>query len=637
MAISKELYKETVVFCNEFNAKVCEMTLALMDYPHSKRLIRIPEEEAAEFGEERIQLLESTTYHYEINSPHFQLEEKNGIVERSPFALDMQDKGTITTGNLTGLMTLRMQKHGETAGLARVEIRSGKIDYRDDYQAMLKDIADHSIELLLRLPAQTEAKLTTDLCSEPESIQQRFFFVRSLLTSRDFSDAIEQIITRPHVSLKVTYDSLPSRKGFRGGEAARQLCRGASRIPLPAGHPLRNIHKSLTSLPSHIRYSSAEETVDTSENRFVKYVLQDINNLLISIEKIIHDTRPQPAWGSVFIERELLPLRSKLERLLGMSFFRLVGEISGIELGSPVLQRKLGYREVLQIWLKANAAARLAWKGGEDLHQGGQRDLATLYEYWVFFVLWSIVEKFSGKNLETANQELFESVGDGFGLKLKSGNMFSTGGVAMLYMGKALRLQFAYNRTFTVPQLSLIKKRLEYNSSYPASGSWTRQMRPDFTISIWEEGLTADEAELDNKICHVHFDAKYSVTSLSKAFGEAQEKMETVKAEEKAGRYSRVDLLKMHSYRDAIRRTHGAYIIYPGAGANPVKGHNGYHAWMEYHEILPGLGAFQLSPGSTSDQSAITIHSFLSDVLDQFISGTNRLKQLNDAISTINR
>ena len=93
----------------------------------------------------------------------------------------------------------------------------------------------------------------------------------------------------------------------------------------------------------------------------------------------------------------------------------------------------------------------------------------------------------------------------------------------------------------------------------------------------------------------------------------------------------------MHSYRDAIRRTHGAYIIYPGAGANPIKGHSGYHAWMEYHEILPGLGAFQLTPGSNSDQSATIIHSFLSDVLDQFISGSCRLKYMNDAISSINK
>lgn len=247
------------------------------------------------------------------------------------------------------------------------------------------------------------------------------------------------------------------------------------------------------------------------------------------------------------------------------------------------------------------------------------------------------MEEFAGKKLKTASHELFEAASDGFGLKLKSGNLFSTGGVEVLYMGKPLRLQFAYNRTFTVPQPNPIKKRLEYNSSYPASGSWTRQMRPDFTISIWEEGLTADEAELDNKICHIHFDAKYSITSLSKAFGTDSEKLETVKAEEKAGRYRRGDLLKMHSYRDAIRRTHGAYIIYPGAGANPNKGYNGYHAWMEYHEILPGLGAFQLSPGSTSNQSTKIIHNFLSDVLDQFISGSSRLKQMNDVISFINK
>ncbi|MGB3212459.1 MAG: DUF2357 domain-containing protein [Desulforhopalus sp.] len=636
MASKKELCKETVVFYDEFNTKICEMTLAVLCHPHSKLLVRIPEEEAVEFGEERIQLLESTTYHYEINSPQLQLEEKNGIVERSPFAAETQDKGTITTGNLTGLMTFRVQKMGVTTGSCRVEVRSKKINYRDEYQAMLKDITDHSIELLLRLPAQTEAKLTTDPFTEPYSIQQRFFFIRALLTSRDFTDAIEQIIARPHVSLKVTYERVSSRKGFRGGEAARQLRTGRCRTPLPNLHPIRNIHGSLTSLPNQITSSTSEETIDTPENRFVKYVLKYMDNLLISIEETIIAIRPQPAWSTVFIERELLPLRSKMEQVLSMNFFHRVGEISGLELGSPVLQRKLGYREVLQIWLKVNAAARLAWKGGEDLHQGGQRDIPTLYEYWVFFNLWSIIEKLCGKKLKAATKELFETARDGFGLKLRSGNIFSTGGISLVYMGKPLKLQFAYNRTFTVPPLKQTQKRLEYSCSYPAAGSWTRQMRPDFTISFWDEGLTHDEAELDNKICHIHFDAKYSITSLSKAFGKAQESIGSIKAEERTGRYRRGDLLKMHSYRDAIRRTHGAYIIYPGTSASSLKGHKEYHAWVEYHEILPGLGAFQLAPGSTSDQSAMVIHSFLSDVLDQFTSKGNRLKNMNDAISIIN-
>jgi hypothetical protein len=44
----------------------------------------------------------------------------------------------------------------------------------------------------------------------------------------------------------------------------------------------------------------------------------------------------------------------------------------------------------------------------------------------------------------------------------------------------------------------------------------------------------------------------------------------------------------MHAYKDAIRRTGGAYVLYPGEGKDdPFRG---------FHELIPGLGAFVIKP-----------------------------------------
>ncbi|MBK8110765.1 MAG: hypothetical protein IPK46_10785 [Saprospiraceae bacterium] len=51
------------------------------------------------------------------------------------------------------------------------------------------------------------------------------------------------------------------------------------------------------------------------------------------------------------------------------------------------MQRKEGYREVLRVWLMFDLAAKLIWTGGEDIYSGGKKDIATLYEYWLFFKL----------------------------------------------------------------------------------------------------------------------------------------------------------------------------------------------------------------------------------------------------------
>jgi hypothetical protein len=69
----------------------------------------------------------------------------------------------------------------------------------------------------------------------------------------------------------------------------------------------------------------------------------------------------------------------------------------------------------------------------------------------------------------------------------------------------------------------------------------------------------------------------------------------------------REDLLKMHAYRDAIRRSAGAYVLYPGTGPEVIS--------CEFHELLPGLGAFPLRPvpsGEAAGASALQI--FVRDV-----------------------
>jgi hypothetical protein len=63
----------------------------------------------------------------------------------------------------------------------------------------------------------------------------------------------------------------------------------------------------------------------------------------------------------------------------------------------------------------------------------------------------------------------------------------------------------------------------------------------------------------------------------------------------------------MHAYRDAIRRTAGAYILYPGDVTVDKR---------QFVETLPGLGAFPLRPGADETHGVEAISGFLADVLD---------------------
>lgn len=245
-------------------------------------------------------------------------------------------------------------------------------------------------------------------------------------------------------------------------------------------------------------------------------------------------------------------------------------------------------------------AARLVWQGGDDVYGAGQRDVAALYEYWVFFRLLDIVCNAFDLDKPSANQ-LIEETSDGFGLKIKSGQQMDF--VWSIPNGsRSLRVQYSYNRSFT------------HKTDGKVEGSWTARMRPDYTLSFWPNDFTAHEAEAQELMTHVHFDAKYRIENVQQLFGSSDEELtgtgkevasdlESEKQEQKEGRYKRADLLKMHAYRDAIRRTHGAYVIYPGTESR---------RWECFHEILPGLGAFPLRPG----KGELELESFLIKVAE---------------------
>jgi predicted component of viral defense system (DUF524 family) len=341
-------------------------------------------------------------------------------------------------------------------------------------------------------------------------------------------------------------------------------------------------------LPRQVTTHEHRDFLDTPENRFVKHALGAFVQFLSAMERRVSGLPEPDSPANRRLRQDICGLRNRLQVWLGHPLFREVSGPDMLPLGSPVLQRRQGYREIYRAWMQFNLAARLVWQGGDDVFAAGKRDVAVLYEYWVFFRLLEAITALYGLR-RLPVQELIERTADGFGLKLKSGRHLTIEGD---YQGGPLplRIRFAYNLTFS--------RSGEGEVSYPAKGSWTYRLRPDYTLSLWPAGLAEDDAERQEQIVHLHFDAKYRVQSRSGAkvssivdlFGDdADDAAGGAEQEERAGRMSkRSDLLKMHAYRDAIRRTEGAYIIYPGDTEK---------RWCGFRELLPGVGAFPVYPG----------------------------------------
>lgn len=586
-------------------------------YPPSGEALAIQKltlAESAEYGEEPLQLLEGLRYEYELSNPEYRLMEENGVgVVRQSTNPHLAHCGSLVTGLNTGrLVLLALDKENNVIGSAALEVRPRKLGHRDHYREMLEDITNVCVDLAMEIRAPTNLKSTPSPGTSSRTVHQRFSFLKALITSRVFRDALHRISTHPHKLWESDELMINVRRGFRANaKTMREVAKASRRVAVPIGHRLSAV---LPTVPEKIPTYKGSQTDDTRENQFVKFVLE---NFLSFLRKMQHKLDELAADRSRYglrrseadarLQSQIATLENDLLHTLNADVYRGLSKLNILPLGSPVLQRKGGYREVFQAWLKFDMAARLVWHGGDDVYGAGQRNIAVLYEYWVFFKLLKIVAEYF-QFASPLSDTLVEETEDGFGIKLKSGEQLAFD--AIYNTGdRRLRVQFGYNRTFAG------------NAHHCMEGSWTERMRPDYTLSLWpcetgrgeEDLLSAEDAERQNLIVHVHFDAKYRIDNLQQIFG--QDKIPPDSDSSQAVlKYKRDDLLKMHAYRDAIRRTHGAYVLYPG---------DSQKNWEEYREILPGLGAFPLRPGS----DGTALRRFIEDIVQHVCDRASQREQ----------
>ncbi len=561
----------------------------LADNPDA--LKKISEADAESHMEAPLQITEGFYYEYQLSPGYsFRNSDKHLSKILSPSKKNPSN-GRLSPSIYVGTLRLEILNiENELCGSVDLEVRSIKTEYREEYQFMLEEITEKCTDLLMQYTSPVNQPFDIDHDNDQRTLYQRFAFLKSVLDSEEFWTAIHRITTNPVTSWKQTEEKKDIRSVRRfDKKVIRQLASSPNRVPVPEGHPL---HKHVCSIPEKIQTHSKSETLDTAENRFVKYALETFKNLCGDFKsKSDRKTR---------LHRESQFLEEKLEETLNHSIFQEISRPATLPLNSPVLQRKEGYREILRVWLTLNLAARLTWKGGEDVYEGGKKDVATLYEYWLFFKLSDLLnELFDIPGLTP--EEFIEETNDKLGLKLKQGKQSDIVG-KFKSENRDLKIKFSFNRTF------------KNTGGYPSEGSWTQPMRPDYTLTIWPD-MPEEEAEEQELITHIHLDAKYKVKNLSELFGQQDEDLDKENEDQNKGTYKRADLLKMHSYRDAIRRTAGAYILYPGKDSGTP--------WRGFHEIVPGLGAFTMRPNKNDDGSA-EIKSFLEDVIKHFLDRTSQ-------------
>ncbi len=585
-------------------------------------------------NEAQFQFSEGVFYTYELSYSKEISSNQNWIIDLNqglkgvfkPYSKLDPNEGSFIPNTFVGSMRIPLIKADKSAHFY-IEVQSSKIDYRDkenvqnklgqfrsEYQLMLEEIVEQSMDLIMQynVPIEQTYESGIEQISEKE-LYQRFIFVRSLFKNQEFEEAVQKVISNPATKWEEEIEQKDVRSVRRfTSKNIRELVSGPNRMELS-----KSIGK-LTSIPVKISSNRKVESVDTQENRFIKHILASFQDFCETI-------LPKLTYAKLTREaEEVQSFSQRLDNLLNQPFFKEINRPNSLKLNSPILQRRSGYRELLRAWLRFHVTAQLSWKFDNDqdnLFTGGKKDIASLYEYWVFFVLFkTLTEKYgdySRKSPKDWIEGLIVSDSKGLGLMLQEGK---TKAFEFEYtQGKRpLTIKFYYNRSFPG------------NRKYPANkgfGSYSKSFRPDYTLSIWPSSLKQDEAEEKESIVHIHFDAKYKVDysffkeDQPQNDDEVTEIIERVEKEERQGIYKNVDLYKMHAYKDAIRRSGGAYILYPGTSseAPPYRG---------FHEIIPGVGAFSVRPNNETEAST-NIKNFINEVIENLENVLSQREQVS--------
>ena len=577
-------------------------------------LFEISEEESLQYGEAKIQIREGCTYEYQFSDKDVCFKEnskKNSIITYSKFG---KHKGSIAPNILVGTHSLEINN---STYVLPIEVRSVKSEYRSDYRYMLESITERCTDLIMQIDSPITQHFETDFNKNPETLYQRFSFVKSLIDSKEFEEAIQKIVSNPTTKWEEEYEEKDIRRLRRLSQKnIKQLVTKSNRVKINSDHYLNKTY-GLTSIPNKIESIRKAESVDTAENRFIKHALEEFlffcENCELKFEK----------YSTAKFESGLLA--TKISTFLNQSFFKEISRPNSLKLNSPVLQRKSGYREVLNSWLKFDLAAKLIWKGGDNVYEAGKKDIASLYEYWLFFTLLDLFKDVFAIEPRSI-EELIQYDKGQLSLNLKQGTAIAMKGVYKSPT-RSLNVQFSYNRSFGG------------GKKFPSAGSYTTTLRPDYTLSIWPKEIEdAKEAEKREVITHIHFDAKYKVNNfyelISKSNGEELTEEENTKLIEeeveeiKKGTFKNQDLLKMHAYKDAIRRTGGAYVLYPGEGKDdPFKG---------FHEIIPGLGAFAIKP-KKEDNGTAELKDFIYKIIDHFNNMGSQQRRSSNKVYEIHK
>ena len=471
--------------------------------------------------------------------------------------------GSINFGNYIGRSYITLSYNVEDEHYRdrfEFSVLSAKLDIEKDFLRMLEDINREYETLIFDFLKETYMGFSGGTGDNNFLIWWHLFehvYQRMMLSVR-------KILSKPHSRLvsEIRYQKADKVKKFSKMQEEKFI-----------------EHKS--DINYQYRIKSKRNTIDTTENRFLKYALNNIYMKFRNIFEIInqdYDDIIATDYKSdlLCIGKELLALRNRI-------FFRRIGSFQGFHQVSKVIQQSSGYNDFYCYWKFLQKAIDLvAGKAAFSL-----KEISELYEIWCFLELKQIIEKYP--DVEKVSYQFHD-------LEKLKGNKL----VANFRSGKKAKIEFRINKKDSL----LLYHEYEYNNTDGKDSyrSFTVNQKPDITMRLIKNDLK------DNTELTYLFDAKYRIGN---GYGDNLD----IPPNDAIN--------QMHRYRDAIyysipfeqrkyKEIIGGYILFPGRGVRSDIIDSAYYKAIDKVNI----GAIPLLPTLKATEGNRVIDTFIEKLLD---------------------
>ena len=465
-------------------------------------------------------------------------------------------EGYLLFGSYVGKSYFDIYKENNPIYKIPFEVRSRKLDYLNQYAAMIGDLSKFSQNLIYESTSPLYQSFELDDLSN-KSRYEDFMLLEYLFKDENLPSTIEYLSRNLYSALTDTVEEVPT--SFASNINPNDLIDVfSSSDKLSKSDDLNSVwyEKTKGYVPLRVNERKYVDNIDVPENRFYK-------NFLESIEYSINQLLKKSQEG--YIQDKLLVYKETISAYLSARYFKDISRMDYVPLNSQILQKKEGYRDILEYYLMMELGFKLNWDEITDEFKGNEKKVFDLYEYWCYFELIDILNQLSSNslNFDDVFFRMEDDSKDSFTMVLKKDQHIP---FDIEINGKPIKVDLRYNTVF--------------NKGKNKFKTYSVMLKPDYSLIIY----------IDDKKYILHFDAKYKLNIYDESF-------------------KNEDVVKMHAYKDAIADTIGAYVLYPGEKKKL------YH---EDEMRLKSVGAFPLNPGENKDKEEL-LRDFIIEMIEKLV------------------